>query len=101
MQPGTADKKPVKITVLGQSFTVLAPGNPDETLQLAGEIDDIMTKIAARAGHGDAMRSAILTCMYLADRVHTLERELEDIRRRIDEKARRIAEIIDGAAPPS
>jgi cell division protein ZapA (FtsZ GTPase activity inhibitor) len=95
MQPGSVDKKPVKITVCGQSFTVLAPGDPAEILQLAGEIDEIMTRIAARSGAADSMRAAILTCMHLADRNHALERELKDMRRRIEDKARRFAAILD------
>ena len=98
MQPGSVEKKPVKITVCGQTYTVLAPGDPAEILQLAAEIDDTMTRIAARSGQADSMRAAILTCLHLADRARTLERELEDIRRRIDDKARRIAEILDRAA---
>jgi cell division protein ZapA (FtsZ GTPase activity inhibitor) len=97
MQPGSVEKKAVKITVCGQTFTVLAPGDPAEILELAAEIDDTMTQIAARSGHADSMRAAILTCMHLADRARTLERELKDIRRRIDDKARRIAEILDRA----
>lgn len=98
MQPGAADKKPVKITVLGHTFTVLAPGDPDETLRLAGEVDEIMTRIATRSGQGDSMRAAILTCMHLADRARALEREIGEMRRRIEEKTRRIAGILDAAA---
>ena len=97
MQPGSVEKKPVRITVCGQTFTVLTPGDPAEILQLAAEIDETMTRIAARSGQDDSMRAAILTCMHLADRARTLERELEDIRRRIGDKARRIAEILDRA----
>jgi len=99
MQSG-ADKKPVKITVCGQTLTVLAPGDPAEILELASEIDEIMTRIAARSGSGDTMRAAILTCIHLADRNRMLERELGEIRRRIDDKARRIAEILDRAIEP-
>lgn len=101
MQPGEADRKPVKITVGGQAFTVLAPGDPEEIVRLAAEVDEIMTRIAARSGHADSMRAAILTCLHLADRAHTLERELADIRGRIGDKARRITEILDSAVPPA
>lgn len=100
MQPGVTDKKPVKITVAGQAFTVLVPGDPADVLRLASEIDEIMSRIVAHSGHIDSMRAAILTCMHLADRAHNLERELEDIRRRIGEKTRTIAGILDEALDP-
>ncbi len=100
MQPGVADKKPVKITVAGQTFTLLVPGDPADVLRLASEIDEMMSRIVAHSGHVDSMRAAILTCMHLADRARTLERELEDIRRRIGDKTRTIAGILDEALDP-
>ncbi len=97
MQPGVVDKKPVKITVGGQALTVLVAGDPGEVLRLASEIDEMMSRISARSGHVDTLRSAILTCMHLADRAHTLEREMEEIHRRIEEKAQAFAVILDEA----
>ncbi len=101
MQPGSVEKKPVKITVCGQTLTLLAPGDPAEILQLASVVDEVMTKIAARSGHSDSLRAAILTCIHMADRARLLERELDDIRRRIDDKARRIAQILDQVDEPA
>ena len=101
MQADTVEKKPVKITVCGQTFTVLAPGDPADIIELAAQIDDTMTKIAVRSGHADSMRAAILTCLHLADRARTLERELEDVRNRIGDKVRRITEILDQATDPA
>jgi cell division protein ZapA (FtsZ GTPase activity inhibitor) len=100
MQPGAAEKKPVRITVCGQSFTVLAPGDPADFLQLAGQVDEIMSRIAARSGHADSMRAAILTCLHLADRARALERELDQIRARIAASAGRVAALLDRAAGP-
>ena len=101
MAPEAGEKKPVKIVVCGQSFTVLAPGDPAETVKLSAEVDEIMTRIAVRSGHSDSARAAILTCLHLADRVRTLEREMEDIRQRIEDKAHRIAEILDQVSEPA
>ncbi|MBI4876554.1 MAG: cell division protein ZapA [Acidobacteria bacterium] len=105
METGTLEKKPVRISVGGQAFTVLAPGDPSEILQLAAQVDEIMTRVASLSGLPDSMRAAILTCLHLADRARTLEREMDDLRKRIDEKTRRIAGILDGAlaspAPPA
>jgi cell division protein ZapA (FtsZ GTPase activity inhibitor) len=100
MQPGAAEKKPVRITVCGQTFTVLAPGDPAELLDLASRVDEIMTRIATRSGHADSMRAALLTCLHLADHARALERELEDIRTRIDASASRIAAVLDRATDP-
>ena len=100
MQPGAAEKKPVRITVCGHTFTVLAPGDPAELLELASKVDEIMTRIAARSGHADSMRAAILTSLHQADHARTLERELEDIRTRIDSSAGRIAAVLDQATDP-
>lgn len=101
MQPGVAEKKPVKVTVAGQAFTVLVAGDPADVVRLASEIDEIMHRIATHSGNVDTMRAALLACMHLADRAHTLERELEDIRRRIAEKTETIAGILDGALGPA
>jgi cell division protein ZapA (FtsZ GTPase activity inhibitor) len=100
MQPGAAEKKPVRITVCGQTFTVLAPGDPAEILELASKVDEIMMRIAARSGHADSMRAAILTCLHLADHARTLERELEDLLTRIDAGVSRIAAVLDQATDP-
>jgi len=90
-------KHTVRVTIFNQTYTVASSGDPRDTEQLAHEIDELMSSIARRAGNLDAARTAVLACMYLADRLRTAERELSALRESIDHKARDFATLLDQA----
>mgnify|MGYP005847179357 CR=1 FL=1 len=95
MESGASEKKPVRITIFNQSFTVLAPGDPKELLATAALVDDLVTQVAKRSGHVDAGRASLLTCLHLADRIRELERELGELRDRVESKSREMASLLD------
>jgi cell division protein ZapA len=95
-EPDTS-KQTVRVTIFNQTYTVATSGDPAETEQLAHEIDELMWSIARRAGNLDAARTAVLACMYLADRLRSAERELNALRESIDHKARDFVTLLDEA----
>ncbi len=90
-------KRPVRITILDQTYTVLAAGEDHEVQKLADAVNELMAAIAARAPGADNLRVAVLACLHLADRLQALERELADLKQRVDEKSRAIHLLIEEA----
>jgi len=91
-------RKSVRVTIFNQPYTLAAAdGGAEEIEELARSVDVLMCDIAARMGTGDAARVAVLTCMHLADRLRSLERELADLKARVDSKSRQFSLLLDQA----
>jgi len=97
MDSSGGEKKQVRVTILGQSFTLLTTGDPSETVALAHEIDDLLTGIASRSQNLDSTRVAVLGCLHLADRLRGIEGELSGLKERVDQKARQFSGLLDQA----
>jgi cell division protein ZapA len=95
MSPDPNEKKPVRVSVYNQDFTLLVPGQEAaaELQDAANEVDELMTTIA-RSGNMDSVRVAILACLHLQDRVRTLEREFAQMKERVDERSRKLADLL-------
>lgn len=91
---GSHDKKPVRLTIYNQTYTLLIAGDPAELMAAANEVDELMTTIA-RSGNMDSARIAILACLHLQDRVHLLEAELEEFRSKVDDRTRQLSDLLD------
>jgi cell division protein ZapA len=89
--------KTVRVTIFHQQYSVSADDDSDEIEQLAQEVDELMVSIAQRAGNVDAARVAVLTSLHLADRLRTIERELQDLKARVGEKSRQFSLLLDKA----
>ena len=63
----------------------------------AHQIDSLMESIAAKSGDSDASRVAVLASLHLADRLRAVEKELEDLKRRVEEKSTQCALLLDQA----
>ena len=94
MDIGTPEKKPVRITVFNQSYTVLTAGDPAEIHEIARTLDELMTAIA-RSGNMDSTRVAVLAGLHLADRLRALERDLAELKQRVDAKSRQFSLLLD------
>jgi cell division protein ZapA len=92
------ERKTVRVTIFNQTYTLAATDNAEEIEALAHTVDELMTSIAPRAGNMDANRIAVLACLHLADRLQSTERELNDLKGRVDEKSRHFALLLDEAA---
>jgi cell division protein ZapA len=65
------DKKPVRLTIYNQTFTLRA-SDPQRLQQAANDVDELMSAIA-KSGNTDTSRAAILACLHLQDRIQSLE----------------------------
>jgi cell division protein ZapA len=87
--------KTVRVTIFHQQYSVAAADDSDEIEQLAQEVDELMVSIAQRAGNVDGARVAVLASLHLADRLRTIERELQDLKKRVGEKSRQFSLLLD------
>lgn len=89
------EKRSVRVTIFNQAYTLTTTGDPAEVEQLANSVDDLMRKIAARAGNVDSTRAAVLTCLHLADELRTVERENAEHESKLRTKHRKLAGLLD------
>ncbi len=92
-EPG--GKRPVRVTILDQTYTLLTAGDEREVQELADSVNQLMAAIAARSPKADDLRIAVLACLHLADRLRALERELEEFRRRVEQKSRTFGLLLE------
>ena len=92
-----ADKKPVRVTIFSQSYTLRASGDAREILDLAAVVARLMADIASKSGDTEPSRVAVLACLHMADRLRTLERELTDLKTRVEEKSSQYSLLLEQA----
>ena len=97
MAASTPDKRPVRVTILSQSYTLLTAGDPREVEELARYLDELMLSIAAKSPNADSTRIAVLACMHLADRLRNLENDLNELKERVDRKSEEFAGLLEQA----
>ena len=95
MDSESTEKKQVRLSIYNQTLSLLVPGDPEEIEQAAQAVDELMTTIA-RSGNMDSARVAILACLHLQDRVHTLEREFAEMKSSVEDRTRRLSTLLDG-----
>ena len=93
----SVERKTVRVTIFNQTYSLAATDEEGEVEALAHSIDELMTSIAQRAGNVDQNRVAVLACLHLADRLRSMERELGELRDRVDEKSRQFSVLLDQA----
>lgn len=98
MEPG---RKSVRVTIFNQSYTLGSSGEDSEVEALAQSVDELMTDIALRAGNADTQRIAVMACLHMADRLRGIERELSELKARVDQKSRQFSLLLDQAADTS
>jgi cell division protein ZapA len=91
------DKQTVQVTIFHQTYTLRSSGDEREIQELADSVDQIMSAIAAKSASADSLRVAVLACLHLADRLRTLERELAQLRQRVDQKSEQFRLLLDRA----
>jgi cell division protein ZapA len=97
MAVSDTSKQTVRITIFNQTYTVSTSGDPQDTEELAREVDELMSSIARRAGNLDATRTAVLACLHLADRLRAAERNLESLKDSVVHKSRDLTLLLDQA----
>lgn len=90
-----SERKSVRVTIYNQTYTLAASGDPAEVDSLAHSVDVLMTEIARHTGNVDASRVAVLASLHLADKLRSMERELAELKARVDAKSRQFSLLLD------
>jgi cell division protein ZapA len=90
-------KQAVQVSIFHQTYTLRTAGNEQEVQELADSVDELMNAIAARSASADSLRVAVLACLHLADRLRGLERELNQLKQRVEEKSQQFRLLLDQA----
>jgi cell division protein ZapA len=93
-----AGRNAVRVTIFSQTYSLVSTGDAGDVESLARTVDELMSDIAHRLGTADSNRVAVLACLHLADRLRAIERELADLKARVDEKTRQFSLLLDQAA---
>jgi cell division protein ZapA len=91
------DKQAVQVNIFRQTYTLRTAGNEQEVQELADSVDELMNAIAARSASADSLRVAVLACLHLADRLRSLETELNQLKQRVAEKSQQFRLLLDQA----
>ena len=94
-----AKQQHVRVNIFNQPYTVVAAGDPNDTIELAHEVDELMSQIARRAGNLDSTRTAVLACLHLADKLRPIVRQLSTLRESVDHRTKSIAELLNRVVP--
>ena len=92
-----AERKTVRVTIFNQTYSLAATDEEGEVESLAHAVDELMTGIAQRAGNVDANRVAVLACLHMADRLRSMERDLAELKERVEQKSRQFSVLLDQA----
>jgi cell division protein ZapA len=94
MDAGESRKQTVRVTILNQVYTVATAGDPEETIQAAHDVDELMSSIARRGGNLDSTRTAVLACLHLADKLRDSETKLTALQESVDQRSRSLATLL-------
>lgn len=101
MDSTAKEKRPVRVTIAGHSFTLVTAGEDREVLELAHRVDELISEISTRSSSIDSTRLAILASLHLADELQRRERELKLLREKVHTTTQHfqgLLEIIDDAS---
>jgi cell division protein ZapA len=91
------EKRPVRVTILNQQYTLVADEDPREVEELARTVDELLVSIAAKAPAADSTRVAVLACLHMADQLRALEQDLTSLKERVGRKTEEFAGLLERA----
>lgn len=91
------EKRPVRVTILNQQYTLVAGEDAREVEELARSVDELLHSISEKAPSADTTRVAVLACLHLADRLRELDRDLTALRERVGHKSQEFAGLLERA----
>ena len=97
MSTGSSDKKTVLVTIFGLSLPIVTDDDPAAVERLAASLDRLLHEIAARLPSQEPTRIALLACLHLADRLQSLERDLNQLKQRVDQKSQQFSLLLEQA----
>ena len=91
----SVDKQTVRVTILSRPYTLRTAGDPRELEETAASVNQVMLAIAAKAPNADSTHVAVLACLHLADRMRSLEQELNRLKSHVDRKSEEYAGMLE------
>ena len=95
MENVTPEKQTVRVTILSRPYSLRTSGNPRDVEEVASTVNDLMLSIAGKSPDADSTRIAVLAALHFADKVRSLEQDLDAARRRLDDQTGRVTGMID------
>lgn len=93
----TAEKRTVKVQILGQVYTIVTQDDPRDVEALAHQVDDLMNSIARKLPNADSTRIAVLSCLHLADKLQSQEKDLSGLKERVGQKTQEFRMLLEQA----
>ncbi|MEZ5355550.1 MAG: cell division protein ZapA [Bryobacteraceae bacterium] len=90
MEHESGARQQVRVTILNQSFTLVTQGDPNEMIELANYVDELMDSVARKSPNLDATRVAVFACLHLADQLRSRDAE-------VDSRVRQLGSLLDQA----
>jgi len=90
-----SEKQTVRVNIFNRQYALRSSGDPAELERVAAQLDDLMLALAAKAPNADPTHIAVLACLHLADKLTTLEREMETLRRSVDQASEKCRGMIE------
>jgi len=95
MESPPPEKQTVRVTILNRQYTLRAAGDPRDIERAAAQLDDLLLALAAKAPNADSTHIAVLACLHLADKLTALDREMEALRRSVNQKSEKCRGMIE------
>lgn len=95
MEGSNPEKQAVRVTILSRPYTLRTAGDPADVEAVAASVDELMLNIAARSPNADSTHIAVLACMHLADKLRSMERDLTQLRDRVERKSGEFAGLLE------
>src|ERR1017187_604448 len=95
MENSAPDRQQVRVTILSRPYTLLTSGDSRAVEEEAARGDGPVLPVAAKAPNADSTRIAVLACLHLADRMRALERDLSQLKQRVDRKSEEFAGMLE------
>ncbi|HXA49544.1 MAG TPA: cell division protein ZapA [Candidatus Acidoferrum sp.] len=100
------DKQTVRVTILSRPYSLRVSGDPREVEAVAASVNELMLSIAGRSPDSDSTRIAVLACLHLADKLHALEKENQQLKQQVGTRSEafeglveRLVSAVEEAAP--
>lgn len=78
----------VKVVIHGVEYTLRGSASERHILEVARLVDQRMSEISASSSYMDERRVAVLTAVNLADELHRLRQEYEELLTMLEERTR-------------
>jgi cell division protein ZapA (FtsZ GTPase activity inhibitor) len=89
--------EPVRVTIFNRTYSFAPTVDPNQIVDSACGVDELMTRIAAGPKNIDSTQIAVLACLELYDELRMLKRDLEDFKSRVASKAQQYTLLLDEA----